>query len=318
VRTGSWVAGFAVALVLIAAGAMASRAYGDSTVGAVLAAYGIPFAFAGGLLLGGGPWHPESILVGCAATLLASVFAAVGVAHGLRLFAGGAAAGVLGALGALVGMLSTPAGAAAVLLALLVTGIAGVPLLAIRLGKLPMPVMTLPGDLTTSGRGLAEIEARPERSKVFAAVARTDELLTGMLLGVAICAAAGSYVLARSDDVSGWILIGVASAALLLRARIFVTVRQRLPMLLAGLAGLAMLGVVAVQPGGAVAGVVAAVLLTAVALMTALTGTRYAAGPPSPYLGRAADLLDALCVVSVVPLAVAVLGLYGLARGIGG
>ncbi|HTJ37375.1 MAG TPA: hypothetical protein VL738_29450, partial [Dactylosporangium sp.] len=34
--------------------------------------------------------------------------------------------------------------------------------------------------------------------------------------------------------------------------------------------------------------------------------------PASPYVGRAADLLDTLCVVAVIPLACAVVGLYGL------
>ena len=40
--------------------------------------------------------------------------------------------------------------------------------------------------------------------------------------------------------------------------------------------------------------------------------------PPSPYLGRAADIVDALCLVSVVPIAAAVLGLYATMRGLSG
>jgi len=49
--------------------------------------------------------------------------------------------------------------------------------------------------------------------------------------------------------------------------------------------------------------------------IVAVAGARYAERPPSPYLGRAADVLDVLCVVSVLPIACAVLGLYGAARG---
>ena len=41
-----------------------------------------------------------------------------------------------------------------------------------------------------------------------------------------------------------------------------------------------------------------------------------ATAPPSPYLGRAADLLDTLIVVSVIPVACAVLGLYAQVRGL--
>jgi hypothetical protein len=49
-----------------------------------------------------------------------------------------------------------------------------------------------------------------------------------------------------------------------------------------------------------------------------IAGTTYARRPPSPYLGRAADLLDMALVISVVPVAAAVLGLYAKVRGIAG
>lgn len=115
-RGGSAPACLAIAAVLVLAGSAASRAYGDAVAGAALAGYGLPFAFAGGLLLGGGVGRPEGLLVACAAILLASVVGALGVAHALRLFAGGATAGVLGGAGALLGT----AIALAVSLALLV------------------------------------------------------------------------------------------------------------------------------------------------------------------------------------------------------
>ena len=55
--------------------------------------------------------------------------------------------------------------------------------------------------------------------------------------------------------------------------------------------------------------------LLAAALVAAVAGSRYRSRPPGPYLGRAADLLDTACVVSALPIAVAVLGLYGRVRG---
>ena len=51
-------------------------------------------------------------------------------------------------------------------------------------------------------------------------------------------------------------------------------------------------------------------------LVTVVAGTTYAQRPVSPYLGRAADLTDTLLVVSVVPVACAVLDLYDRARGL--
>jgi len=53
--------------------------------------------------------------------------------------------------------------------------------------------------------------------------------------------------------------------------------------------------------------VVAALLL---AIVTVVAGATYSTRPPSPYLGRAADLVDTLVVVSVIPVACAVVGLY--------
>jgi len=47
-------------------------------------------------------------------------------------------------------------------------------------------------------------------------------------------------------------------------------------------------------------------------------GATYSKREPGPYLGRAADILDTLMVVAVVPVACAVLGLYGRARGLVG
>ncbi|MDT4986006.1 MAG: hypothetical protein QOI74_100, partial [Micromonosporaceae bacterium] len=114
-----------VAVALLIAGVVASRAYGDGPVGAALAGYALPYALVGGLLVlrtdGGGPdgWN---LLVASMTMLLVALTAAVGVGYGLRLFVGGATAGVLGGSGALIGHVTSAGGAAAALLALLVTG----------------------------------------------------------------------------------------------------------------------------------------------------------------------------------------------------
>jgi amino acid transporter len=65
-------------------------------------------------------------------------------------------------------------------------------------------------------------------------------------------------------------------------------------------------------------GLVVAVALVLVALLLVVAGAAYRRRTPGPYLGRAADILDALCVVSVIPAACAVLGLYGLVRDLAG
>jgi type VII secretion integral membrane protein EccD len=292
------------ALILILTGTLASRAYGDALTGATLAGYGLPFAAASGWLTA--PPLTDAAgrtLLASTALLIASLLAGAGVAHLLRLFVAGATIALLGVTGAFLAMQLRPAAAAAVVLAALVAGVAGTPLLAIRLGKLPMPVVALPGDLTATGAGLG---TPPDRGRVFAAVARTDEMLTGMLLGCALTAVVAAAVLTHSRDVSGLVLVAVAGVALLLRARMFVTVRHRLPLLAAGGCGLATLAVSA-PPTPAVTS-----LIAIAGAAVALTGARAAFRPLSPYAGRAADILDILCLISTVPLACAVLGLYGL------
>ncbi|MEU4566347.1 type VII secretion integral membrane protein EccD [Micromonospora sp. NPDC023956] len=314
-----------VAVLLTAAGGVASRAYGDATAGATLGGYALPYAFvAGALLVSSGdpvspfaplPWlgAPE-LLAGSVALLLVAVLGLLGVAARLRVFVAGATVGLVGAATALLGLALTPAGAAAVLLGLLVFAVGVLPLLAIRLGKVPLPPITLPVGADAGSRpGVRDL---PHTGRVHAAVARTEETLAGMLLGHAVLAVAAAFVLTATGGTAGRILVAVAATVLLLRARLFVALRQRVPTLAAGLVALAVLGVALVDRAGpgALLGLVAAGVV--LALLTVAAGTTYAQRPVSPYLGRAADLTDTLLVVAVVPVACAVLDLYDRARGL--
>jgi type VII secretion integral membrane protein EccD len=250
--------------------------------------------------------------------LLVAALGGVGVAASLRLFTAGVVVGLLGALTAVTSMFTSAAGAAAVLLSVLVCGIGALPLLAIRFGKMPTPPVALPtgADAAEGFTGVNAASAldaareRPDRATVFAAVTRTEELLAGMLLGHAVLAAGAFGVLATAGSLSARILAGVSATALLLRSRLFVTLRQRVPLVAGGLIGIAALGVDLLRgaDAGLLLGITAGVL--ALAIITVVAGATYSRKPPSPYLGRAADLLDTLVVVSVIPVACAVVGLY--------
>jgi len=330
--------GLGVALLLALAGITASRAYGDARAGATLGGCALPYAFAGGaVLIATGaadrvgvfallPWlgGPE-LLAGSVALLLVAALGGVGVAASFRVFAAGVTVGLFGALTALAAMFTTAAGAGAVLLSALVCGIGALPLLAIRLGKMPTPPVTLPtgseaeqgftGAPTQNG-GLDAARERPDRARVFAAVSRTEELLTGMLIGHALLSVGAFVVLASSGGLSAQILMGLAVAALLLRSRLFVTLRQRLPLISAGLFGVFALGLDLLW--GAGDAMLLGVGLTAllVALATVAAGATWTRRAPSPYLGRTADVLDTLAVVAVIPVACSVVGLYGMASNI--
>jgi type VII secretion integral membrane protein EccD len=327
--TGAAFAGLGVAVVLAVAGVTASRAYGDARAGAALGAYAMPYAFAGGaVLVSSGDrvgvlapvaWLGDAeLLAGSVALLLVAALGGIGVAGSLRLFTAGSVAGLLGAVAAGTSMVTSAAGAAAVLMSILVCGIGALPLLAIRFGKMPTPPVTLPTGVDAAA-GFTGVNAagavdaareRPDRVSVFAAVTRTEELLAGMLLGHAVLAAGAFLVLAASGALSARILIAIAAAALLLRSRLFVTLRQRLPLVVGGLTGTFVLGADLLRAAGGpqLLAVTAAVLI--LAIVTVVAGATYSRRPPSPYLGRAADLTDTLAVVSVIPVACAVIGLY--------
>ena len=342
VWSGAAFAGLGAAVFLTLAAVTASRAYGDALGGAVLGACAMPYAFAGGaVLVASGdragivaavPWlgGPE-LLSGSVALLLVAVVGAIGVAAALRLFTAGITVGLFGAVTALVSVLTSAAGAAAVLLSALVCGIGAMPLLAIRFGKMPTPPVTLPAGGNAEGFTAAQTAAaqtaaaqtaaqtagaldaareRPDRATVFAAVARTEELLTGMLIGHAVLSTGTFLVLAASRALSAQILIAISAVALLLRSRLFVTLRQRVPLIIGGLAGIAALGVDLLWRADPDMWLAVSALGLLLALITVAAGATWSHRPPSPYLGRAADLLDTLVVLSVIPVACAVVGLY--------
>jgi hypothetical protein len=189
-------------------------------------------------------------------------------------------------------------------LVVVVGGVAAAPALAVRLGRLPLPVVT-PPDAVGAGA--------PDRGRVLAAVARADAMLTGLVTGSAVVAVGAAWAL-RPAGVAGLLLTSAAGLALLLRSRLLVTVRQRVPLLAGGGAVL----LVPVASGTWSLGRFAVPALALVVVGLALAGVRYSRRSPSPYLGRAADLLDTVCLVAVVPLAAAVLDLYTTVRGLSG
>ncbi|MBQ1051000.1 type VII secretion integral membrane protein EccD [Micromonospora sp. C51] len=319
-----WPAATVVAGLLVLAGTVLSRAQGDGPAGAVLGGHALPYAALAGALAvsSGDPVGPigalrwvgaPELLAGSVTLLLASVLGLFGVATGLRIFVAGTVVGAGAGSAALGDLLLGPAGSAAVLLGVLTFAVGAVPLLAIRLGKVPLPPTTLPTDASDDPDQARDL---PDRGRVRAAVARTEEMLTGLLIGQAVLAVGAAVILVSTGGTAGRLLVGVTATVLLLRARLFRTIRHRIAPMLAGLAGYAVLG-------GALAGAAdAAVRLILVsggllgALLVVAGGTTYARRPVSPYLGRVADLADTLLVVSVVPVACAVLGLYERARGL--
>ena len=109
------------------------------------------------------------------------------------------------------------------------------------------------------------------------------------------------------------------SVSLLLRARIFRGVAQRSWMLVVGLFGLVLTTIGMALHGSQVVALAAALvpLLVLTGIVVAVTlwlpGHR-----PTPVWGRWGDILDMLVMISLIPLALAVLDVYSRVRGLAG
>jgi type VII secretion integral membrane protein EccD len=312
-------AALGLAALLAVVGIVLSRAFSDATAGAVAAASGLPYAFLGGALLAapddvmltrlGAP----NLLLGSAALLVFSVIGYTGVAAIQRLFMAGLAASLIGLLAALLSLAGTsPAGSAAVALTVVIGLLPGYPLIASSLGKLPFP------ELPDRPEGILEDRPVPKRSDVFASVARATELLSGMLLSAAVVSACAMAFLVIVDKSTPGVLLSFAgAAALLLRARLFPTPQQRIPLLVSGAIGLALLAFgAALNADAAGPRLLVLLAIVVVGLMVLAAGLVYSRRTPSPYLGRIADIVDVLAIMALIPLACAVLGVFGAIQGL--
>lgn len=303
--------------VLAMVGIVLSRALGDATAGAVVAAAGLPYAFVGGALLTapgdlalarlGAP----SLLLGSAALLVFSVIGYTAVAAVQRLFMAGLAVSLTGLLAALLCLAGvSSAGSAAVTLTAVIGLLPSYPLIAGWLGRLPLP------ELPDRPEEILKDRPVPKRTEVFAMVARATELLSGMLLAAAICGACAIPVLLATDTTfAGKLLSFAAAAALLLRARLFPTPQQRVPLLVTGILGLTLLAfTIAAEAGSGGVRLLALLAIVCTASGALLAGLLYSRRSPSPYLGRAADIADVLAIMALIPLACIVIGLFGAIR----
>jgi type VII secretion integral membrane protein EccD len=308
-----WALGQAVLLVV--AGIVLARVLGDGTAGALAGLLALPYAFVAGAASQGGDltlteFGAPQLLVGCAALTAFGLVAYFAVADGTWLFAAATATGLFGLGGTWLGSaFRLPAeDVAAVLVGVLLPLSPLLASLSIRLSKLPLPV------LPRSNADLLRDDPMPPRGEVYQKVLRADDLLTGLLTGTAVVGGIGVALLVGAGNTPAVVLGLIGSVGWLLRARLYLVVRQRLPLLVAGVIGLAAAlsglgGGDAVTTGGTG-------LVAFGAVLTAL-GIVYSQRTTSPYLRRMAEFAEVLLILSVVPMACWVLGLYALLRGLG-
>ncbi|MCM0676772.1 type VII secretion integral membrane protein EccD [Micromonospora phytophila] len=306
-------AALVVAVALVVGAAVLSRAAADSATGSVLAVVGLAYAGVGGLLLLAGDRSLSElaaphVLLGATAVVLCASVAALAVGDRLPLFFGAVAVGAATGLGAVLCLafgIGAPA-AAAVVAAIAFGAVPALPMAAYRLARLPVPsIPTGPDDLKT------DVESVDGR-RVLQLSERADEFLTGLLWTVSLLVVCAQVVLALDGRLPAVLLCLVLALLSLLRARPFLGRAQRTPVLFAGTAGLGLAAAATFAGGSTVArlGVVLGGSLLA-AVVSLIYGLTVAGKRISPVWGRLLDIVEIMLIISLVPLAVWVVGLYG-------
>ncbi|GAB2463519.1 type VII secretion integral membrane protein EccD [Jatrophihabitans fulvus] len=305
------------AVLLLATAAAVARIYNRRTPASVAAGFAVAFAgVAGGVGVGADhslvEFGAPQVLVASAAVVLAAVLSLALTGAGFAGFVVVMTTGVLTAIGTTVATATTltPAATASIVATVALAVSPFLPALSFRLSRLPLP--QIPQDAADLRRETGVADSR----QILGQAVRADQFLTGLVGGVAL-AIAGAAVLISGEGVTERILAIVLGLICLLRARLFTGRAQRTLLLIAGsLALLAVLVSAVLDASGtgrilafAAPSVIVAVLLVAAAV--GLPGRRY-----NPPVGRAADIVESLLVLSVIPLALAVMGVYGAARGL--
>jgi type VII secretion integral membrane protein EccD len=201
--------------------------------------------------------------------------------------------------------------AAAVTVTVALAFLPALPMLAYRLGRLPMP--SLPSDADQ----LRQDDEPVDAALVLGLADRVDDYLAALL--TALSAIGGvSAVAVCTGGVPGVALSTVLGLLFLARARWFGQRKQRLPLLVAGVVALSAAAVTfAVEHPGArlLLAVAAAVVVAGASLGFALAAGRR---PSSPLWGRALDMFEVVLILAVIPLALWVADLYSWIRSIRG
>ncbi|MFE7810851.1 type VII secretion integral membrane protein EccD [Streptomyces sp. NPDC057433] len=315
------VAAGAAGLLLLAGAGSATRAVGDAGAGSALGLMVGPyFALAGWLLPGGdlGGADGEAVLgarllaasaAGGAGAVLA--LAAVGVYPAL--FIGVACVAAAGALGAtLITLNLTPDQAAGVVAVVVVLFGGFVPSLSFRLSGMRMP--PLPTNVQQLQQGIDPYPA----SDVEARSMLADGWMTAFYGAIGLVCLPCLVALAADPGLAGILTVVALSLLLLLHSRGLGNVWQRLALTTAGAWGVVLLLSVSARSLGPTDRLTLTAGLMGLAAALAIASWTVPGRRLVPYWGRAAELLHSLAAISILPLTLWSMGVYGLLRGING
>ncbi|TDD41034.1 type VII secretion integral membrane protein EccD [Saccharopolyspora elongata] len=308
------VAAGVVALLLLAASGSASRAVGDAFAGTAYGIAAVPFLGLAGFLAPGPEASGMALLLAASATAAGgAVLALAASGTHAHAFLGVLVACIFGVVTALLMMLTgSVAEAVSATAVIAVLFGAFIPGLSFRVAGLRMP------PLPTNSEQLQEgIEPHPSR-EVLERTAVADKYMTALYLAVSLVCTASIFGLLTEPNWATCTMAGVLSLVLLLHGRDVGGLWHRLSVVVPGAFGATalVLALAAAQPVLGRLLLFVGIALIGVALMVAgwiVPGRRMV-----PYWGRIADILHVLLAVSLLPLMLTVLGVFGLIRAFNG
>lgn len=308
--------GLSVATALVAG--VVSRVVGNGPLGAAVGLAAVAIAAAGGAVLPGavgglGDLGAAHLLAAGAATAALATLVGVTVGTSGHAFTVLATLGTISAAAAAARLFVTsdPSNVAAVTLAVALVTTPAVPAIGFRVARLRLPLLP---------RGVVDLSADDElpAPDVLSQGTTAARVVRDLLLVTALVTVGCAVILAADPGWAGPTLATVGGVALLLRARLFAALTARLALLLGGTAAVAVVGLALFADTDLSTGLLAAGACTAVAAGFVAYAGRRKDRRPSPWLGRMADILEALIVLAVIPLVLAVLDLYAWTRGLAG
>ncbi|GAA2062258.1 MULTISPECIES: type VII secretion integral membrane protein EccD [Streptomyces] len=327
-----------LALLLTSFAVVRARVYADRPAAVAAGLAALPHGLIAGtgalpLAEGHGVGRLE-LLLGCVAVLLLSVVAAAALPDAAAPFVATATAALIGTLATFAAIVADarPVSAAALTAPVAIGALGFLPGLSAALVRLPIGYDAPRTGFDTDDPDQAPPTGEPIDAERIAAQARLGhQLLLGLTAGCALAATVAVAVLGFAGD--GWAqLLALATAGTLLtRSRLFRYAVQVSVLLVAGLAALTLLatGFLLHPPAGAVRDLLAgdstaldlrtlwltAALAAAAAVMTAIALIVPRSGL-TPFWGRVLDLTESALLLSLIPLCLAVLGVYARARGL--
>ena len=311
-HVGAAITAGAAAIVCVALGAVIARGYQAETAGVLIAAAGgLPMAFVSGLYIVPGATGRASLLLACALVLIVSSASIMLIGAGVTTFVAAGSAALIGVLAFTVAtLIAHPApGIAAGTAAVSLAGLSMLPRLTIQLARLPLP--NVPG----SAEDLKEDSGFPDYRSIERRAGLAHEYMTGMIIGCGAAAAIGAIITAGKGD--GWAISFAIAATLvlLLRARTYANGSQAIALLATGMlsaAGIMVGWLIGADTFDRLLWVFGSLVLIAAAGL--VFGVIFPEQRFSPPLRRTVEIIEAICIAVLLPLALAVMNLYGALR----